>query len=246
MTKIICATPRGEIWLWGERSRFESQDPVVLAISGLYGGPETLWFRMQDRMPEAAVFAAQLPGHLSPELSETSLEAFARAFDSAIASAFEGRPVLVCGESAGGTVALTLTAPQIGILAFDPPLNSRGMLPFRTWFAEIWRDRPDQRPLLQNLFGFDGEDFRPLDYVPALKRPARIVAGGLFEGEIEDERPFIPSVIDTETRQVLSDLPFIRLSTVIDAGHVVSWYDALVVEVVREELALTVAGYRAA
>jgi hypothetical protein len=72
------------------------------------------------------------------------------------------------------------------------------------------------------------------------------VAGGLFEGEIEDERPFIPSVIDTETRQVLSDLPFIRLSTVIDAGHVVSWYDALVVEVVREELALTVAGYRAA
>jgi pimeloyl-ACP methyl ester carboxylesterase len=246
MTKIICRTPLGEIWLWGERSRFESRDPVVLAISGLYGGPETLWFRMQDRLPEAAVFAAQLPGHLSPELSETSLSAFAQAFDFAIASAFEGRPVLVCGESVGGTVALTLTTPQIGVLAFDPPLNSQGMRPFRTWFTEIWRDRPDQRTLLQNLFGFEGEDFRPLDYVPELKRAARIVAGGLFKAEIEDERPFIPSVIEPETRQALGDLPFIRLSTVIDAGHVVSWYEALVLDVVREELALTVALYRAA
>lgn len=242
MGRASFRTPLGEIWLWGERERFESDLPVIVVLPGALCRPDALWFRMQDRFPEAAVFAAQLPGNECPVLSETSVEAFAKAFGYVIETAFGGRPVLVCGESIGGTVALALANPWVSRVVFDPPLRTADLWPLRNFLTQMYAERPHHRPFFENLFGFDGENLRDIDFLPLVRSPARIVIGA---EPLMPERPlkgnFLPSLVGEHEREVLSARPDIHLTTVMNAGHVLIWFEDTVIDVLKRELQKAVA-----
>jgi hypothetical protein len=239
-------TPLGEIWLWGEQSRFESDLPAVVVIPGVFCRPDALWFRMQDLLPQAAVFAGQLPGHLCPPLSKPSIPAFARAFGHVIATAFGGRPVLVVGESVGGLVTLALANPGIGRLALDPLLQTHELWPLRAFLERMHETERPHRSFIETVFGFDGQALRPIDYLPLIQPyPARVVVGGL---PLMPERPMqgnlLPSLVGEAERKALHAAPHIHLTTVTDGGHVLVWFEGLMVRLIAEELERTVARWR--
>jgi pimeloyl-ACP methyl ester carboxylesterase len=234
--RVCFETPLGDIWLWGDRARFESDAPVILVIAGVYGRPDAFWFRMQARMPQAAVFAAQLPGHLCPRLSKISIEAFADAFGYVIEVAFGGRPVLVCGESIGGTVALALPNPGIYRVALDPPLRTEHLWPLRDLLTKMYSTNTSSRPFLESIFGFDGQSLGAIDYMPLVKRHARVVMGAV---PLMPEREFpkgLPSLVGEPEREFLASLPYIRTTTVNNAGHVMVWYEDFLVKLLGEQL----------
>ena len=237
MARVTFKTPLGAVWAWGDRAKFESSAPVILVIPGALCGMEALWFRMQDQLPEAAVLAAQLPGQFCPNLTEVSLDAYVRAFGHVIQMALGDRPVLVCGESIGGVVALAL--PNLGIhrLALDPPLRTAGLWPLEPFFKEIYRKYDYHREFLDKIFGFDGEQFRELDYMPLLRHPARVLMGGIaLQPERDLERNFLPSLVGEPERGILRSLNYIHDTTVVGSGHVLVWNVSLIIDVLRAEL----------
>ncbi len=244
MARISIQTSLGEIWLWGEPDRLKGRLPALLVIAGVFCRPDAFWFRLQERMPQAAVFAAQLPGHLCPALSETSIAAFVRAFSEAVAQTFSGRPVLVCGDSIGGTVALGLPNPGIGRVALDPPLRTAGLWPLTERFAGLYAADPARRAFLSAILGFDGVAFRDIDYSGLVQHPARV-----FMGEIPllppRELAQLPSLMVDEDRRRLEDARFIHTSVVMGAGHVMIWYEDFIVQMFGEELDKTIARWPA-
>lgn len=244
MARVCIQTTLGDIWLWGEPERLEGRLPVVVVIAGAFCRPDAFWFRLQARMPQAAVFAAQLPGHHCPELSETSIAAFVGAFGEAVDRAFPGRPVLVCGDSIGGTVALGLPNAGLGRVALDPPLRTAGLWPLRDRFAGLYQADPAKRTFLEEVLGFDGADFRDIDYSWVARHPARV-----FMGEIPQLPPRVfeqlPSLIVEADRRRLEEAPFIHTSVVMGAGHVMIWYENFIVQMFGEELGKLTSRWRA-
>ncbi len=233
---LACPTPLGQIWLWGDRARLETDMPVLVIIGGVFCKENAFWFRAQEKIPEVAVFAANLPGHFCPELSETSMDAFVRAFAHAIQRAFGGRPVVVCGESIGGAIALGLPNPGIGRLALDPPLRTGRLWTLQKAFAEIWADQQHVRGFLRNIFGFDGENFEDLDYTYLVRHEARVLIGGIPFMPPREFGRNMPSLVEDSERQLFREKPFIKATTIADAGHVMIWYEDLLVAIFREEL----------
>jgi pimeloyl-ACP methyl ester carboxylesterase len=244
MPKIDFATRLGEISLWGDPDRLGSDRPAVLALPGVFARIDGFWFQLQEKLPEADVFATQLPGHRSPPLAETSVAAFAEAFDEVIQGQLSGRPLLVCGESIGGTVVLALASPGPRRLAIDPPLRTAGLWPLRARFAQIYRDVPERRAFLESIFAFDGQRFGDIDYIPLIKHPARVLIGDL---PLLPERAssVAPGLLGEAERDWLRRSPLIHATTVQGAGHIMTKFEAGLVEMVRAELAKTIASFQA-
>ncbi len=194
---------------------------------------------MQPHFPQAAVFTSQLPGHLSPSLRETSFSAFTEAYGHVIQTVFGGRPVVVCGESFGGTVALGLPNPGIACIALDPLLHTGGLSV--GYYAAALEERPNLATFLQNLLGFDGEKLEPIDYRAQVRRPARVIVGEY----LVPQGPIMASVVDESERQWLRDAPNIRFTQLSGAGHVMVWYEDVMVSLVSEALDRAIVQYNA-
>lgn len=228
-------TSLGEIWLWGDPGRLDRETPVVLAIAGVFARNDGLIFRLQSRIPEAGVLCAQLPGNLCPELEEISLEAFAEAFGEVLQSHLGGRPVLIVGDSIGGTVALAMAAPGVRRLALDPPLQTGHLWPLREMFVTAHELRPGMRTFARNVFGFDGTGFVQIDYRPLVRGPARVLIGDI---PLEPPRDWTqqPSLLGEADLRFLRDHPRVHTTLVQGVGHLIVRLEDMVVGIIREEL----------
>jgi hypothetical protein len=235
-------TPLGDIYLWGEHDRLASGAPVILGIPGAFGSPAGPLFRLQAEFPEAVALTTQIPGHLSPPLSSASMDAYAQAYTHLVETTFANRPVVVCGESVGGLIALAIPTPGIRRLALDPPLSSNAMWAAHAFFAQQWEREPQGRPFIRAAVCFDGADFAPFDYTDYLRHPARVVVGGVLP--VRGERfEVMPSLVDAPERELMARLPHIQLTTVNGAGHVIAWLFPLLVRILKHELAAAVAAW---
>lgn len=144
-------TPLGEVWLWGAPEAFDGDGPVALVIRGAMARRHAL----ERWRPEGAqpVFA-HLPGFHCPLLSETSVEAFAAAFDSVVQQTFSARQVSLISGSVGAWVAGAMVAQQVcGRVLIDPFYSTD-----RPWLIEATRcalavNGPDFRDWVWRILG---------------------------------------------------------------------------------------------
>lgn len=95
----IFATRHGPILLAGD---LEGPGPLVLVIRGAYATEDQL-SRLPEHVAAGAVFG-DIPGHRSPWLEDQTLAVCAAAYSEAVDQL--GRPMVVCGVSLGGLIAL--------------------------------------------------------------------------------------------------------------------------------------------
>jgi hypothetical protein len=240
LQRVSCSTPAGEIHLWGDAGRLAGgDDPVILALPGAYANAKGPLFRLQARFPDAVALATHLPGRNAPPLDGQSLQDYAHAYGHVVQSVLGGRPVLLVGESVGGLIALAAPNPGVGRLALDPPLTPVGLWSAREAFRRHWVRFPDAQPFVRNVLAFDGEAFGPFDHTPILGRPARVLVGSLPPTPERAMRA-MPSLVGVPERELMAHHPEIHLTTVEGAGHVLTWFEDILVQVVREELDKTV------
>jgi pimeloyl-ACP methyl ester carboxylesterase len=233
-------TPLGEIWLWGHAEAFDGNSALVLVIQGAFAAPSLRFHDLEKVLP-VCVLASTLPGHSSPRLSETSVPAFAAAYAAALAQVRRERPVVVCGESVGGLVALAMEAPAI---ALDPPLRTEKLWPLIPFFREQLREDPSQLAFLWNVLGVGTDTLEPRDYRPLLSSPAHIIVGAepLYPERSLPNGP--PSLVDEPERDLMRGSEMIRLTVAPGAGHVIPGNaPALFTDAIREALYLEATGH---
>lgn len=165
----------------------------VVVIRGAYAPPDQ-FSDFGELLPEAAVILGDLP-----DLADPTLGRYVSYWDGEI-SRISG-PVVVCGSSLGGTVALALSAPNLcGVVALDPPMTS----------ADIDRLKPRLGP---SPFGWPDE---PRDWFPLLAArscPATVLFG-------DGGRPTeTPTLLTVENAMRLAILPGVRVVQMQGVGH---------------------------
>lgn len=225
-------TAMGEVWLWGSQAAFAGSGAVVFVIHGAFADHEGRFFNLEQVAP-VSVIGCKLPGLGCPALVTTSIGVFAVAYSEAVAAMFPKRQVIVCGESAGGLVALAMTAGDRR-LALDPPLRTAKMWPSTDYFRNRLREDPTCADFLWSVLGVSADELVDRDYTHLLRRPARIVVG---EQPLYPVRAFTtpPSVVDEPERRLMLSLPHIWLTVAEGAGHMIpSEAPALFTEVIRD------------
>jgi pimeloyl-ACP methyl ester carboxylesterase len=208
-------TPLGEIWLWGEAEAFEAKTPTVMVLTGAFAPKGTLR-AFPSLLPEAPVLISDLPGYVCPALIHQSVGVFCAAYSTVVQSL--QRPVVICGSSLGGTVALGVRTPNLsGVVALDPPMRASALAPMWPEFRKLLRDNPDNqaiRDLLWNVFGLDETRNEERDYFPTLSRLASptIILAGVFDDPC-------PSLLSQSDRLRLRAHPMIRFRTILGVGH---------------------------
>lgn len=147
MRHTAVETRLGPVWL-STLGEFDPGPAVCLLHGAMRSGADMV--PLAEQIPNCVV--GHLPGHGVPALSETSLDAWGKAFAVAVATFFGARPILLVGESLGALVSLTAARfqlPTIGaVVAIDPPLSAN------PWPLEV----ADLRPELRSMFGHDHHD----------------------------------------------------------------------------------------
>lgn len=142
MRHTAVETRLGPVWL-STLGEFDPGPAVCLLHGAMRSGADMV--PLAEQIPNCVV--GHLPGHGVPSLSETSLDAWGKAFAVAVATFFGARPILLVGESLGALVSLTAARfqlPTIGaVVAIDPPLSAN------PWPLEV----ADLRPELRSMFG---------------------------------------------------------------------------------------------
>ena len=190
---------------------------ALLAINGAFIAANSLARLPTLLAADAECVVAQLPGEHAPALAETSLAAFARAFDEVVETL---GPSVVMGHSVGGLVALAMRSPSVrAVVALDPPL-----LPAKMW-PVIGALRGDlvgpRRDFIEALFGVSAEGIEPRDYRPLLDglcRPTTVVVGS---DPLMPPRAFerAPSFVDEPERALFAAHPMITLRVAPNSGH---------------------------
>jgi pimeloyl-ACP methyl ester carboxylesterase len=182
----------------GQRRRLRTS---LVFLTGAFELPQSLRV-MPSLLPEVSILIGDLPGNHCPAFEKPSIEAFSAAYSTAIEAL--NRPVILCGKSLGGTVAIGCRAQNIrAVRALDPPLRSDAMA---HWWPN-WRTAG----VPQGVFAVDAE---PLSYDGMLENlpfPVRILAAGGSEP--------VASVLSAEDRAHLRANPQVRLQTVMNVGH---------------------------
>lgn len=220
--KRVFQTVLGEIWLHGAPEAFDPGRPRILALGGAFDNGKR-FNNLQPHVPGASVVRGELPGNLCPELSEVSIEVYARAYDHVIGEL--GGPTLACGVSTGATVALAMRAPNItGILALDPVIRAG---------AHLWPLVPRVRAILAQhraawadtfawkVLGISATDTAERDYASlaaAATVPVTVLAG---ETPLGEPRAFdtLPSLLGEPERAFLRGLPHVTFLVAARAGH---------------------------
>ncbi|THD78786.1 MAG: alpha/beta hydrolase [Phenylobacterium sp.] len=226
MAPLEVPTDLGPIWFWGA----DTGQPAILLITGLFAEPGQWELDVSLLPPGFDYLRAHLPGNHCPAIAELSVEALGRAFSQAIATRFEGRPVLVAGFSVGALVALSVRAPNVGrLFLVEPPLRTHDLWPVVDWASGPLSD--DQRTLLFNTLGVGAEGLTQRDHTGLLARldkPAEVILGAvpLLPPRRLDA---LPSLVDEPSRALLATHPLIRTAVVEGAGHNVSGDAAMTV-----------------
>jgi hypothetical protein len=221
MQKREFKTGLGELWLWGEPAAFASTRPLILVIDGAFAAAHHKLAPLAEHLPAVDFLFAHLPGNHCPQLSETSVEAFARAYSEVLDREFPQRPTLVSGESVGALVALAIRARSVkGLLLEEPILRTDILWPLIDFFGANHRG-PGAMAFVEAIFGYDREGAGGRDYRYLLDQPPRPMCV-VFGGERLGERrplPALPSLVDEPEREVFKHRPLTRTVTVRGAGH---------------------------
>lgn len=215
----VLETSLGPIWLRGESAALTDKRPVVLVIAGAFSPPEPFTL-LQPYVPEAAVLIGHIPGNHCPSLVANTPGAFMAAYSAAIAQL--GRPVIVCGASLGGLVALGLRAPQVrGLVVLDPLIRTSGLSYAIPAFRAALRRGPaaHEVDLMWTVFGISATAVEERDYsgvLGALTAPTLC----LF-GELPTETSTLrePSIVNAADRALLAAHPHIETQVAPGAGH---------------------------
>jgi hypothetical protein len=235
MERRTFETPLGEIWLWGDTAAFEAETPKIVMITGAFAAPTALRV-LPSLLPGAAVLLGDVPGNNCPPLSEETPAAYSAAYSSAIGRL--GQPVVLSGQSLGGTVALGVRAPNVRhVVALEPfisPEKSAVLWPgFRQTLAQA---TPRQRAFLWNIFGIDETRSVPRDHfaaVAGLAAPTIVLAG--------DAVSRVPSLLSEHDLQRLRAHPMVRVRIIAGVGHDLTMgASSVVTEVLKRALAATV------
>jgi pimeloyl-ACP methyl ester carboxylesterase len=219
-------TPLGPVRLWGEAGAFASKKPVVVAVAGAFAVKQGPLFQLAPFVaPHADLLTGHLPGNHSPVLSEVSVEAYARAYSHVLATALADRPVVLCGASIGGLVALGVRAPNVRArVVMEPPLAAGKLWPMldflRTRLAKAPQDH-DLRAFVKNVFGVTPAEARDVRYeglLEGLAEPTTVIVGATpLNPPRKVEK--LPSLVDEPERRWLADHPGVRLLVAQGAGH---------------------------
>lgn len=226
-------TPYGPIVLWGEPEAFTSGRPLVVAIAGAFAIAKGPLFHLAPHLaPQADVVAGHLPGNHCPTLISASVGIYAAAYSHVIAHALGSRPVIACGASIGGLVALGLRSPQIRrAVVVEPPLVMSKVWALRPTLRAKLKQSPDDKDLrafVVNVFGVTETEAQERLYtglLDGLSVPTHVLVG---DRPLFPERPFekLPSLVDEPERALMAAHPLIRLSVAPGAGHNVLQEDA--------------------
>ena len=218
---VIVPTMRGAITVVGRLQSFCVERPLILVIPGALQAPSSL-FGLITGTPQADVALALLPGMFAPMLSETSIEAFAQAFDEVVQTRFAGRVVLRLGFSAGGLAAMAMREGQ-AFVAVDSPLNTARLWPLiAPMRAEMAKGESARLPQWAwAILGISAERIENRDYRPLL---SNLNVPGLFviAGQpLEPPRPLpgAPGALTDEDRELVSSTPGISTIVAANGGH---------------------------
>lgn len=218
-------TSLGVVPLWSRPDVVGSRRPLLLAIPGLFTGPDEL-SRLPDVMQGVADTAiVRLPGAEAPLLADRSLPAFSRAVGELIDQLFADRPVILMGVSIGATAALGVRSRHVRrIVAAEPILATEALWPLVQPLRGLLRKQPRKGPLHDlywRLFGVAFDRRAPRDYRQVLEGLA-VPTDVLLAGQpLEPERSIsgFPSLVAAAERARLAAMPHVRLHLAPDAGH---------------------------
>jgi pimeloyl-ACP methyl ester carboxylesterase len=191
------------VWLYGR----PSGRPTFLVVTGIFADASTM-DHFPRVFPQFDVLRAHLPGNHSPQLSETSVEAFSAALDDALRQVVSA-PLAVLGLSVGALVAMGVRHPQLcGLLLVEPPLRT-----LETWPLEDPSFMAADAELMGAILG---RDFSHL--ARGLAVPTEVLAGGV---SLMPRRSLerMPSLVDDGSRALLAAHPLITLTVADEAGH---------------------------
>lgn len=218
---VTVPTARGPVTLMGRFETFADERPLILAIPGALQDPHAL-VGLIAQTPQADVAIALLPGMFSPLLDETSVAAFASAFDEVIAARFSGRDILRCGFSVGGLVAMAMRAGQ-AFVAVDSPLTTDGLWPLIEPLRKVMaQGEPDRVPgWVWAVLGIGPDRIENRDYRPLLANlnvpGIYVIAGQPLEPPRNLPRP--PGAMTPEDRDLVSATPGVTPLVAAGSGH---------------------------
>jgi pimeloyl-ACP methyl ester carboxylesterase len=225
------ATPFGPARIFGHLRNLSPTRPLVLLLRGAFPG-HTQMFDLPGRLTEADVLIGDLPGmDGSPVLRPLTLENFAAFWDAAMRSGFGHRPFVLAGVSAGGVVGSMMQTPA-ALVALDPPMSAKGMLPLIRNLTPFLEGRTEaDREWAQAILHAEA-DYR--DAVLSSRLPGLVLAGNRVR---VGER--LRSLISPDDLALLAAHPTLRLKVIPQAGHNLP-RDApdAVVSAIREAIAL--------
>ena len=206
---------------------FEGDRPILVVIRGAYADAE-MFAPLPHILPEARVLFGEIPGNRCPLLSEQSVEAYRAAYSEALSHL--KAPIIVCGLSLGGVIALGLTSCSAAILAIDPPVRPSESVALQKVMRAAFKRSDDQidRQFLEEIF------LSGMEYMPPISRflcPTIVLAG--------DHVGAIPSVIGNSTFEELGRMSMLETERVAGVGHSV-WIggSARIVEVLEKLLTI--------
>lgn len=192
---------------------------TVLALNGMFAHPTEM-----GQLPLAldrhgfGALVGLLPGFGSPLLAETSIAAFARAFDEV---ADQVGPVVVLGHSAGALIALSMRSRNVRrILAVEPPLETAKLWQLGPRMVETFSEHSD---FYRGVIGYDGRTFTGRNYLHLLDElpvPTDFVVG---DQPTFPTRPLAAaaSSVDEAQRLLIRRSRNAALHIAPNAGHII-------------------------
>lgn len=213
MERRVFETPLGQIVFSGE---FANGRPYLVIIRGAYAN-EDQFSQMHRFIKDVNIIYGDIPGNMSPFLINNTVSDFSNAYTVAIECL--NFPVVVCGNSLGGLIALGIRAENVqSIVAIEPPLQPLKSKALRSAIADKYHRSTDtvEKEFLYNVFGASPEGFHARDYrsiFADLQIRTKVIIGS--------DATFVPSVVLEEDANTMGNHPFINIERVPGVGHAV-------------------------
>jgi pimeloyl-ACP methyl ester carboxylesterase len=210
-------TSFGPVPVRGDLARFEASRPIVMVIRGAFPDPEAMTL-LQGWFPDADVVIVDLPGMHSPFFEESSIAAFAAAFDEILAE-FDRRQAVAVGISTGALAAFAMRRIA-RLIAIEPPLSTAAAWPLVPNFRERALESADLARWIEAVFGISPDRIENRDYTGLVdsSAPGVVMVG---ETPLEPMRPFerMPSLVAAPDRAKILAQPHLSVMTIPGAGH---------------------------